>query len=151
MPEFTIAALLGSEDWGDGGEYGPKTTYRLALEGPQGRTSECACVELAQKRETAPPTIGQTLTGQLENKGGRWKFKKDKPAFNGNAGRAPMSPEKEAEITRMHSQEMAIRWAAILQASGQWPTDASPEQRKATLVSLIDFFQTDAASTKGAS
>ena len=148
MPEtFTITAVGDEARVWNSDQYG---SFRIwPVDYTSGTTAGKA--ERKVKADSPKPTVGESFEGELKEKPGYLSELKKLPKQHGGPGRAPMSPEKEAEITRMHSQEMAIRWAGVLQAAGQWPTDASPEQRKATLVSLIDFFQADAASTKGAS
>lgn len=147
MPEFLIEAVEQGQPWNHA-TGGPMQAWKVNVN--DGTKSFAA--EISTKAGKPGPTVGERIEATIKHTEYGAKLKK---VFSNNGGggggRAPMSPEKEAEITRMHSQEMAIRWADVLQASGQWPTDASPEQRRATLVSLIDFFQADAASTKGAS
>lgn len=148
MPEtFTITAVGDEARVWNSDQYG--SFHIWPVDYTSGNVSGKA--ERKVKADSPKPTVGESFEGELKERPGYASELKKLPKQHGGGGGQSRSPEKEAEITRMHSQEMAIRWAAVLQASGQWPTDASPEQRRATLVALIDFFQADAASTKGAS
>lgn len=146
MSEFTVTEVHGSKDWGDGGQYGPKTDYEISLSGDQGRTEDGQTVQLTQKRETKPPFEGQVLHGELVQERGRWKFKKDRPQSNGFQGggySGGKTPDQQKSIVRQHSQDMAIQLLTLLHARGKIPEDAGNE----FLTKYIDWFQRDAEGT----
>lgn len=140
MSAIKILKVGASKDWT--GDHGTFRIYDVTFESGE----QSGQGQVKKKVDSPPPSEGETFEGTIVDKGAfPPELKRAQQASNsGGGGGHARSPEKEAEITRMHSQEMAIRWAAVLQAGGQWPSDASAEDRKATLVKLIDFFEADA-------
>jgi hypothetical protein len=73
-----------------------------------------------------PPKVGDVMFGDPQkDKRGRWRFKrKARPkGASGNSQGGGFGPEDIARITRSHSQEMALRFFAVKQASGGLPAD----------------------------
>lgn len=139
MSEFTVIEVLPEKREFDT-RYGPMVAHKVKIEGEQGS----GLVEIKQKPETPPPTMGQTLQGEIMQKPGFTpEFKKDKPAYSGQSnggGSRPRDPKETAAIVRQHSQHMAILWAAVLQKEGLQP---NPDSFKPWLKGLIDWFDSD--------
>lgn len=145
MGTYTITEVHGSEEWGDGGEYGPKTTFKLSLDGPDGKTEAGTVAELAQKRESPAPLVGQTLNGQLVSQNGRWKFKKDKPQAGGGVPRQ-RDPLETKRIVHQHSQEMALRYIEAKVAAGEKLVSKSDPEKPFTfeeVAVIAKMFRTD--------
>jgi hypothetical protein len=134
MSEVTIAEVHGPEEitFGDGTAM---NKYELTLN--NGTTAE-AWRPLISKdgKPIYPPKVGDT--GTVDGK----KFKKPPKGggWGGGGGGSKMSPERERSIIRQHSQEMALRCAA-LQIGGK-PVLTFGELKK-----LIDWFEHDATNT----
>ena len=128
---YTIETVVGRREWT--GQYGPNVSYDLRL------TGVSDVVELTRKPEKPAPQVGETLTGTLEDGyQGKKKFKVERQGgFGGGGGR---SPEESARITRQHSQEMALRYAAIRAQQGKLPDTFS----LADLKIITDKFDEDA-------
>lgn len=119
-------------------DYGEFQVYALTL--TDGTTPQN--VEMNQKITTPAPTVGQRLEGEIStDKNGYLKFKKAQQQNGGGGGRGPRDPKETAQITRQHSQEMAILWAATLEKQGRLPADAKVDT---FLKPIIDWFQADA-------
>lgn len=88
---------------------GEMQDYRLTLRNPDGR--EKPGITLAQRKETAPPSPGQSLELTVEADGqGRLKAKKVQPplgARGGFSGPRPVDPKQQASIIRCHAQKCA--------------------------------------------
>jgi len=142
MADFTITAVdQNVREYED--KYGPKKAYNLKLEGPNGPAS----AQLSQKPTTAPPTVGQTLSGHIEQTEYGPRFRKDKPqgGFGGQGGGGfKKDPVTEARITRMHAQKVAIQYASMKAQLGQLPESFRP----ADLKPIIDWFVEDANTAK---
>jgi hypothetical protein len=111
MSEFKVTEVAGFEDWGDDGQYGPKRTYKIVVFGDQGRLEDGEYAELVQKRDSPAPTVGQTLYGELTRQNGRWKFKKDKPAFGGGGGQSfSRSPDQQKQIIQQSCLKVAVEY-----------------------------------------
>jgi hypothetical protein len=108
--------------------------YELTLEGQDKPAI------LTQKPTTAPPKVGDTLDLDLEPHprfDGKLKAKRVRQFQGGGGG--GKSPEQQNAIQRQHSQEMALRYAAIRAEKGQLPEPFSLED----LRKVIDWFEND--------
>jgi hypothetical protein len=131
MSEVTIAAVHGPETitMGDG-----STMHKFEVQLDDGTTADA----WRKPDNKYPPKVGDkgSVTGGKFKKtpkdGGGWS--------GGGGGGSKMSPERERSIIRQHSQEMALRCAA-LQIGGK-PVLTFGELKK-----LIDWFEHDATNT----
>lgn len=137
--QFTITAVSDSvRDWSSQAG-GPMKAYRVHLKAADGTVHPN--VEWSRKAASPSPTVGQQVEGELEDKG-QYGFKlKVTQRGGGNWGPRPEDPKRAATILRQHSQEMALRYAAIKQAHGELdPAKFTP----ATLFQIVDMFDEDA-------
>lgn len=118
MPEHTITGLGKQREFNS--QYGAMIDYTVDCGDEKG-------LSLTQKKDSPPPTVGQTISGDIIEetitpKSGGEPFKKRKlkktPQGNfggggGGGGGKGMTPEREAAIVRQHSQEMSLRFFAI--------------------------------------
>lgn len=134
MGDFRVTELLGSRPWSSS-EYGDFIAYAFRAEGQE------RPLEWSRKVGTPGPSVGETLTGEVEDKGPNYplKFKKAKAGGFGGGGR---SPQESKSIVRQHSQEMALRYAAIQASRGKLPDDFAYTK----LEPIIDWFVKDAGS-----
>lgn len=130
MAEFTIKTAAEKKRF-QGSKGGEFVVYNVTFQ--DGQTAEWV-----KKAESKAPVEGEKVEGALEPTQYGAKFKPAQAAFGGKGG--GKSPAEKAEIARMHSQEMAIRWVHVLQMRGKVPDDADTDFLKR----LIDFFQKDA-------
>lgn len=112
-------------------------SYLLTLDGQK--------VEMLQKPTSPAPKVGEVIEGTIEpgkekNDGSKWpdKFKRLR-SIPGGGGFRPRDPKETNSIVRQHSQEMAIRWATLCNATGQKFQIDSYEELKL----VIDWFQAD--------
>lgn len=119
---------------------GPMKSFTIKVEGDEG------AYELSKKASSAAPEVGQSIevAQVVPPKEGTTFPPKIKLAFGGGRGGNGRSPEEAARIMRQHSQEMALRYAAIKQAQGQLPADFKPSD----LFKLADHFDADAKAAK---
>jgi hypothetical protein len=140
MTQFKI---LDVQNKGPGGPPYNNNRFELILE-EVGSGAITSSVYLGQKPETAFPVDGQILTGEILDGEYGPKFKKEyNPqaaggggggGFKGGGGKP--NPERERSIIRQHSQEMAIRYAAL--------QVGVPIKNLKDLKVLIDYFEHDA-------
>ena len=114
-------------------------SYLLEVTGHEGK------VQMLQNPSTPAPTFGQVIEGTIEagkekDDGTKWpdRLKRAGQAGQGSGGGSNWSPEKDARITRQHSQHMAILWLQYY--AGVTPVGLD-ELKKA-----IDWFDADVAS-----
>lgn len=110
MPQFTVESVERTRDWGEGSQYGPKRSYYMRV------TGHDAVVELAQKLNTPPPTVGQVIEGTLEPAQGDYprKLKKAQQQNGfGGGGPRPEDPARSRRIVRQHSQSTAVDIIAV--------------------------------------
>lgn len=102
MPSFTVEQIIGEPSEWQSQKGGPMLSYKLKL---QGRDE---IVELSQKKDTAPPAVGQGIEGEITPSGNQYPDKLKKAYGGGGFSGGGMSPEREKRIVRQHSQSMSI-------------------------------------------
>lgn len=101
MPTFTVKTAEKKNEYAD--KYGPKVAYTLSI------AEVDDLVELSQKPETAPPSEGQEIDGDLiEGQYGKKLKKTYTPGSSNGGGGRTEDPKKSAEIRRMACQRAAI-------------------------------------------
>jgi hypothetical protein len=115
---YVVQAVPQPRSW-NSQQGGPMLSYDITVADPTGATTVC---ELAQKSETAAPTVGQQLLGQIVTEYGRLKFKKAYQSARSNGG-ARRDPETEKRITRQHSQSAAIELLKLSKETGESVAD----------------------------
>lgn len=138
MGAYRVTAVEGPREWEWQGQ--PNHDYTLTLEG-----AEKPAI-LTQRPSTAPPRVGETMDLELSAHprfDDKLKAKRAKQ-FGGGGGGGGRSPEENARIMRQHSQEMALRYAAIKASLGSLTADFKPE----TLKPIIDWFDADAKAAQ---
>lgn len=144
MPAFTVAEVIGEpRDWQS--KYGPMKSYRVAVK--NGSSDEAEVVELSQKPDTAAPTVGQALEGEIvpsQNPQFPPKFKKAQQGGGGFSGGGGMSPEREKRIVRQHSQSMSIETLKLAVDCGINLQVGSVSDVVAKVRQLSDVFDKDA-------
>lgn len=126
---FKVTEVAGAgEPFGQDKDWGPLIPWRFKVEG------EAATITWNRKPGSAGPSVGDVLDGTLEDNGSYGKKFKKAAAGGFNRG-GGMSPEQQKAIVRQHSQEMALRYAAIKGADFKLDDDF----RK-----VISWFQEDA-------
>lgn len=143
MPEsFTVTSYAPATDE-DGN---PKTwsndkgTFHVYLIGLRNSMKQ-ATAEINRKPESPMIAVGGEIYGELTASQFGPRFKKMQPPGQRNGGTAPMDPAREARIVRQHSQEMALRYAAMRAAQGKLPEDFNLAR---DLTPIIDWFAKDA-------
>jgi hypothetical protein len=89
MPDYTVVRADHKEDWS--GKFGPMSTYALELQEVGDGSGNSRQVEMNQKPATAPPQVGETLSGTItssSNPDFADKFKKEfkEGGFSGGGG-----------------------------------------------------------------
>jgi hypothetical protein len=121
---------------------GPMLSYRVDLQ----RESDqfvIRNVEWSKKQTSPAPVVGETVdcTVDMEAQyGPKLKVNFQQGGFGGRGG--GMTPEREAQIIRQHSEHMALLYAGIRQQQGKLPE----EFKLADLKTIIDWFDADAKS-----
>lgn len=131
MATFTVKEILRTRPWPSADE--PQTIYYDFLTEEDQRQ-----INIGRKPNN-PLTVGTKLEGTLEKdqRGNGMKFVR---AQMGGGGGRPRDPRESARIMRQHSQEMALRYAAIRATQGLLPNEfAFDDLRK-----IINWFDTDA-------
>lgn len=142
MPSFTVEKCEAANTFKN--DYGEFQVWKLQIH--DGEKSLEA--DLNTKLGKSGPSIGERIEGELTK--GQYGYKLKRAAQNGGgkgAGWKPRDPKEQAVITRQHSQEMAILWAATLEKQGRLPADAKVDT---FLREIIDWFQADAEAAKAA-
>lgn len=122
-------------------KFGQMKSYTVKVEGDE------TAYEISRKAATPAPTIGQKIEVAEVNDTSEGKYPpKLKLAFGGQGGKGGggMTPQREAQIIRQHSQEMALRYATIKQAQGKLPDEFTPSD----LFKIADLFDADAKGAK---
>lgn len=135
-----IANVSAPREW-QSQQGGPMKSYTIKVEGDDG------AYELSKKATSDAPATGQSIDVAqiIPPKEGTTFPPKIKLQFGANGGRGGgMTPEREAHIVRQHSQEMALRYAAIKATLGELPTDFKPSD----LFKIADLFDNDAKAAK---
>lgn len=142
MSTYTIKAVNGQREWES--KYGPMISYDLNLEDENGKAA--MQIELAQKKTTAPPTVGATLTGTIdwENKYGA-KFKKEQAQGGGGGGGGRARDPKERESIE---RQVALK-AAVELVNGIGSTGIEKPDSDYTKSALTGFFEHSLALIQG--
>lgn len=135
----TITNVSDPREW-QSQQGGPMKSYTIKVQGDEG------AYELSKKASSAPPAVGQSIdvAQVIPPKQGTTFPPKIKLQFGGNGRGGGMTPEREAQIVRQHSQEMALRYAAIKATLGELPSDFKPSD----LFKIADLFDADAKAAK---
>lgn len=136
MPVFTVQAASQKKLLPDNGR-GAKQVMNLTL--AEGNNAP-VIAEWFTNATTPLPTVGSTLEGTIEPSDYGPKFKKA-GGFTGGGGGGPRQrdPRESAQIQRQHSQEMALRYAAIRAEKEMLPEPFKLEDLRA----VIDWFEKD--------
>lgn len=133
----TINTVSEPREWQS--QYGPMKTYTIKVDGDE------SAYQLNKKANSAPPSIGQSITVESVTPDPQGKFPAKIKLAQQNGGKGGgRSPEENARIMRQHSQEMALRYAAIKQAQGDLPEGFKPSD----LFKIADLFDNDAKAAK---
>ncbi len=139
MPDYTVKSVAPEPRQWEAKKGGAMLSYKILVEGLDAPTGQ---VELAQKKDTAAPTVGQVITGTIENTDYGPKLKKEYQAGGGGGGKfyKPRDPGEIRGMQRSHAQEMALRALAI-----KYPDGLPGEglDLDALLIPLIDWFDRD--------
>jgi hypothetical protein len=127
---LTVQEVISATDK-DLGTKGMFTSYKLSLQ--SGETAE-----LFQRKDSPAPVAGQSIDATLEDGPYGKKIKKNSQ-IGGFGGARARDPKETSRIQRQHSQEMAIRWAALAYTRGKLPEEFTITN----LTQLIDWFQLD--------
>lgn len=131
--KHTLTVVSQPRQWE--GEYGTMHAYTVKVEGDEG------AYDLSKKPSSPAPVVGQTIEVAriVPPKEGTTYLPKIKLAqVGGGGGRGP-SPQDRRAMQRCHSQEMALRYAAIKQSQGKLPAEFTP----ADLFKIADHFDGD--------
>lgn len=105
---LTVKAIESKRDKELAGK-GSFHSYKLTVEE---NGTEHTGVELFQKADSIPPSVGQQIDGTLEDGPYGKKIKKaQRLGGPGGGGFRPRDPKESAAIQHQHSQEMAVRVA----------------------------------------
>lgn len=136
MPTFTVQAASQKKLLPDNGR-GAKQVINLTLaDGDQ----PPVIAEWFTNATTPLPTPGSTLDGTVEQSDYGPKFKK---AGGFGGGPRQRDPRESAQIQRQHSQEMALRYAALRADKEMLPEPFT----LADLRKVIDWFEQDIAQS----
>ena len=101
--------------------------------------------EISRKPTSPAPTVGQMMDiGEVVPPNGNFPPKIKLAQANGSRPGGGRSPQETAQIVRQHSQEMALRYAAIKQSQGNLPAEFTP----ADLFKIAHLFDADAKGAK---
>lgn len=152
--QYKINNVEGPKYWS--GEHGSFADWRLVLTDANGQQlAAIRTTKVQPDGSTHTPMAGEVIDGELDfsrqaQNGGLPKIKPVRQQQGGGGGGARggggMSPERQAAITRQHSQEMAIRAMA---AAGQLQ-GANNEAIANGLKSWADWFDADVKRAAGA-
>jgi hypothetical protein len=121
---------------------GPMLSYRVDLLREEDGFA-IRNVEWSKKQGSPPPQIGETVDCTVDTEaqyGPKLKVNFQQGGFGGGGGNR-MTPEREAQIIRQHSQHMALLHISNLIAQGRTAdVPVNPE----ALTKIIDFFANDA-------
>lgn len=128
---YTVKAVNSSREW-ESQAGGQMISYKLALEGDGKLVGD---VELAQKKATPAPTVGQSIDGTIESTNYGPKLKKDfaggGKSFGGGGGRAK-DPSERRSIERQVAFKGAVELVSAI---------ASPRSDfDFTKMALTEFF-----------
>lgn len=137
MPSYTVTEVVGARPW-PSKEDTQTIYYDVRLQDFDG------LVDVGRKPGN-PVTVGTVLDGEIQPTqfAGKFKFKRSNNGYGGGGGKG-RSPEENAKIVRQHSQEMALRYAAIRAEKELLPNPFKLSDLKA----VIDWFDADAKAAK---
>jgi hypothetical protein len=156
MPKYTVSEVSpGVRDWSgakapvvEGVKQKDMRSYRVELRDEQGQITQK--VEWAKRITSDPPKVGESVEGDLEDRGEyghKLKVASGGGAYRGGGGQKgpwPEDPVKAAGIGRMHAQEHAIRLIDLALRQGLLanpPTNS--EELFALLGQAIDYLDRD--------
>jgi hypothetical protein len=140
MPDFVVTAVKGSEPWSN--DKGQFIGYLLTVRTAEGREIDA---NINRKPTSAPPVVGETIDANLQPSSNPHFPPLLKANFSGGGGQGGgRSPEQTAAIQRQHSQEMALRYAAIRAEKELLPEPFKLED----LRKVIDWFEKDIAPSQ---
>jgi hypothetical protein len=125
---------------------GPMLSYRVDLLREEDGFA-IRNVEWSKKQDSKPPQVGEVIdcTVDMEAQyGPKLKVEQEGGGFGGGRG-GGMTPEREAQIIRQHSQHMALLHVGNLVAAGKVENAPTSWEQ---LVQIIDKFDTDAKAAK---
>lgn len=134
MAEYTV--LAASQKKMVDGQHGPMQVIALTLQADGGQPQQC---EWFTKATTNVPVAGQKLDGELQESQYGLKFKKTQGGGFGGFRGGGRSPGEQRSIARMHSQKMAMQYAAV---KGEVPSTWT------ALEELVDWFYQDALNAQ---
>jgi hypothetical protein len=147
MPAYTITAVDPNppRQWSSQ-KGGPMLSYRVDLQRDEDQFA-IRNVEWSRKQASPAPTVGQKLNCTVDMEaqyGPKLKVEQEGGGFGGGRG-GGMTPEREAQIIRQHSQHMALLHVGNLVAAGKVENAPTSWEQ---LVQIIDKFDTDAKAAK---
>lgn len=121
-------------------KFGPMKSYTVKVEGDE------TAYEISRKADSGAPNVGQKIEVEsvTDMSGGKYPPKIKLAYSKGGGGGGGMTPQREAQIIRQHSQGMAIEWAALAHTRGTLPDGF----KLADLTQIIDWFDADAKGAK---
>lgn len=147
---YTITEVSeATQDWEN--NYGQYRTFLVRFDGVEGQ------VQINRKKQAdgsikKPPTKGEALEGTIDTQdSGIRKFKQD---YSGGSYQAKSTDDKpdeaywadrNAKITRQHSQEMALRYIAVKGIESDMKT---AEFLDKVVKPIINWFEEDAHSAE---
>ena len=121
-------------------KFGAMKSYTVKVEGDD------SAYEISRKAASPAPSVGQKIeVAEVQPPNGNYPPKLKLAFGNGNkGGGGGMTPEREAQIIRQHSQNMAILWANLAHTRGKLPDDF----KLSDLTAIVDWFDADAKAAK---
>lgn len=140
--QIEVEAIKDARDWESDDKKIQLTFYTLDIKKADGQSEE---VDHSRKQGGPEPQPGEKLDVVFE--AGRYRRKMKKAPKEGGFKGGEKSPQVQAQITRQHSQEMALRYASEVKwAASLVPEEIGGDPRgtvPATLWKLVDQFDED--------
>jgi hypothetical protein len=144
---YTVTAVSDNVRQWTAKQGGPMNSYRVNLKDAQG--VETQNVEWARKVTSDPPTVGETVEGNIDNTDYGLKLK---PAFSpgggGGGGPRGKSPQESAAIQRMHLQKTAPQWIELFLTIGVIEQPTSKEAAVKLGEGIMDWLSKDVEKAK---
>jgi hypothetical protein len=135
---YTVAEIIGSNDWDGGGNPARAMTFWTFRQADDQQEYEIG------RRPDNPLKVGDSFEAEtVGEKFGRIKLKKLQPQRPGSNGWRP-DPAKDARITRQHSQDMAIQTLALGLTLGFTPEAKSVADLVGLVKKVADVYDRDA-------